>query len=132
MDLWEQLDGPEREAALLAFEGLGASAIAQKLGVSDRDAERLVSRAFQRVGVRSRAELRRLAAAKLWQMMLPRIERFIGRHGHSQIPLDYHDEDGLLGTFVDSLRRARDDPGRAGLEGVDVVAELERLHGWEW
>lgn len=74
MDLWEQLDGSEREAALLALDGLGARAIAQKLGVSDRDAERLVTRAFQRLGVSS----------------------------------------------------------RAGLEGIDVVAELERLEGWEW
>ena len=70
-----------------------------------------------------------------WSRSLARIERFIERHGHSRIPEDYHDEDGLLGVLVGNIRWHH--AGKAGVSpgpfpGIDYAAILDRLPGWEW
>lgn len=73
---------------------------------------------------------------QFWVETKARIERFITRHGHSRVPRDHHDEDGLLGILVDNIRwfvvgdpsLNRADP----FPGIDLVAELGQLEGWTW
>lgn len=73
--------------------------------------------------------------AAFWQQSLARIERFIGRQGHSRIPDGYRDEDGPLDILVGNIRWHH--AGKAGVSpgpfpGTDYAKVLDRLPGWEW
>ena len=64
-----------------------------------------------------------------------RIKRYIERHGHSEMPIDYDDEDGRLGILVENIRFHH--AGLAGaspgpFEGVDYESPLNELEGWSW
>ena len=73
---------------------------------------------------------------QFWVETKARIERFIKRHGHSRVPRDHHDEDGVLEIVVYNIRwfvvgdpsLNRADP----FPGIDLVAELDQLEGWTW
>lgn len=73
--------------------------------------------------------------AQFWVETKSRIERFITQHGHSKIPRNYHDEDGILEIIVHNIRWFV--AGKGGLSpgpfpGIDLVAELDELEGWDW
>lgn len=70
-----------------------------------------------------------------WSRTLARIVRFIDQHGHSDVPIDYDDEDGRLGGLVLNIRWFA--AGRAGVSpgpfpGVGFQEDLDRLRGWSW
>lgn len=72
---------------------------------------------------------------RFWDESLARITRFIDQHGHSLVPDGYHDEQGRLEILVHNIRFHHG--GKTGMSegpfpGVDYVADLERLDGWEW
>ncbi len=73
--------------------------------------------------------------AAFWADTLARIQRFIEQHGHSNVPIEYHDADGRLDILIENIRWHH--AGKAGISpgpfpGIDYAADLDALHGWEW
>ncbi len=66
---------------------------------------------------------------------IKRIQRYIEKHSHSRMPIDYDDEDGRLGILVNNIRwhaagKAGTSPGP--FPGVDYQTPLNNLEGWSW
>lgn len=129
----DQFRERERQILELLTKGLSAREIAHRLGLSKRAAVKRIE------GV-----LAKIAAAK-WRRTFDRIKRFIEIHGHSRVPEGYKDEFGPLRPLVDSIRRHYPGPAddladaddlararRSPYPGIDFVAELNQLPGWEW
>ena len=129
------LIGKHLEVAMWAEEGFPTPGIAQKMGISESQAARLLDEVYAKVGVANRKELRSKYTSERWEHELFRIRRFVDRHGQSRMPVDYSDEDGRLGGVVLNIRWHA--AGRGGASpgpfpGVEYGAPLDDLDGWSW